>query len=74
MNNSQLLTFVEYFKPMKNFWKKISKILFQQYGYERNSRQCHDRFKVLYTKSLKVHPSKKSKQKKKNQNKRQAQT
>ncbi|CAI4361579.1 BAP_1a_G0026080.mRNA.1.CDS.1 [Saccharomyces cerevisiae] len=65
MNNSQLLTFVEYFKPMKNFWKKISKILFQQYGYERNSRQCHDRFKVLYTKSLKVHPSKKSKQKKK---------
>ncbi|CAI4384441.1 AIS_HP2_G0024700.mRNA.1.CDS.1 [Saccharomyces cerevisiae] len=65
MNNSQLLTFVEYFKPMKNFWKKISKILFQQYGYERNSRQCHDRFKVLYAKSLKVHPSKKSKQKKK---------
>ena len=65
MNNSQLLTFVEYFKPMKNFWKKISKILLQQYGYERNSRQCHDRFKVLYTKSLKVHPSKKVKQKKK---------
>ncbi|KOG98785.1 Rpi1p [Saccharomyces eubayanus] len=65
MNNSQLLTFVEYFKPMKNFWKKISKILFQQYGYERNSRQCHDRFKVLYSKSLKVHPSKKIKQKKK---------
>ncbi|CAI6451669.1 BPK_HP2_G0024420.mRNA.1.CDS.1 [Saccharomyces cerevisiae] len=22
MNNSQLLTFVEYFKPMKNFWEK----------------------------------------------------
>ncbi|CAI4065511.1 hypothetical protein SUVZ_09G0510 [Saccharomyces uvarum] len=65
MNNSQLLTFVEYFKPMKNFWKKISKILFQQYGYERNSRQCHDRFKVLYSKSLKVHSSKKIKQKKK---------
>lgn len=51
---SHLLTYVEYFKPMKNFWVKISLALKQQYGYERNDRQCHDRFKVLYAKSLKI--------------------
>ena len=64
MNNSQLLTFVEYFKPMKNFWKKISKILFQNMG-TRETLVNVMKIKVLYAKSLKVHPSKKSKQKKK---------
>ncbi|CCC68731.1 hypothetical protein NCAS_0B06470 [Naumovozyma castellii] len=54
INNSQLLTYVEYFKPMKNFWIRLSHILNVQYGYERNPRQCHDRFKVLYFKASKA--------------------
>lgn len=48
------LTFVEYFKPMKKFWIKISIVLKQHHGFERNARQCHDRFKVLYFKAMKV--------------------
>lgn len=54
LNYSHLLTFVEYFKPMKKFWIKISQALNEQYGFERNARQCHDRFKVLYAKALKI--------------------
>ncbi|QLL31439.1 hypothetical protein HG536_0B03020 [Torulaspora globosa] len=54
LNYSHLLTFVEYFKPMKKFWGKISQALNEQYGFERNARQCHDRFKVLYAKALKI--------------------
>lgn len=54
LHYSHLLTFVEYFKPMKNFWIKISLALKQRYAYERNARQCHDRFKVLYAKASKI--------------------
>lgn len=54
LNYSHLLTFVEYFKPMKKFWIKISQVLNEQYGCERNARQCHDRFKVLFSKALRV--------------------
>lgn len=54
LNYSHLLTFVEYFKPMKKFWIKISQALNEQYGFERNARQCHDRFKVLYSKALRI--------------------
>lgn len=50
----QLLNYVEYFKPMKSFWIKISHQLEEQYAFERNHRQCHDRFNVLYTKSHNV--------------------
>ena len=52
--NAHLLTYVEYFKPMKNFWIRVSQVLRQEYNYERNSRQCHDRFKVLYSKAYKL--------------------
>ncbi|QLG72539.1 hypothetical protein HG535_0D02470 [Zygotorulaspora mrakii] len=51
---SHLLNFVEYFKPMKKFWIKISLVLKQHHGFERNARQCHDRFKVLYFKAMKL--------------------
>lgn len=49
-----LLTYVEFFKPMKNFWIKVSKHLLQVYRVERNNRQCHDRFNVLFAKSHKM--------------------
>lgn len=54
LNYAHLLTFVEYFKPMKKFWIRISQALNEQYGFERNARQCHDRFKVLYSKALRI--------------------
>ncbi|CCF60226.1 hypothetical protein KAFR_0J01610 [Kazachstania africana CBS 2517] len=57
LNHSLLLTYVEYFKPMKNFWLKISKILHEEHRYERNARQCHDRFKVLFSKATKLKES-----------------
>lgn len=54
LSQSQLLTNVEYFKPMKRFWIKISQILRERYAFIRNFRQCHDRFKILYAKALRV--------------------
>lgn len=51
--NANLLTYVEFFKPMKNFWVKISSLLLEL-NYERNARQCHDRFRVLYAKAQKL--------------------
>ncbi|CCF55457.1 hypothetical protein KAFR_0A00190 [Kazachstania africana CBS 2517] len=54
LKQSQLLTFVEYFKPMKNFWAHVSKVLKNEHNYKRNGRQCHDRFKVLYNKAVKL--------------------
>ena len=57
LENAELLTYVEYFKPMKNFWIRIAQILNEKYGYVRNFRQCHDRFKVLYAKALRLDDS-----------------
>ncbi|CCH61436.1 hypothetical protein TBLA_0E03820 [Henningerozyma blattae CBS 6284] len=57
LNYSYLLNYVEFFKPMKNFWLKISKVLLIEYSIKRNPRQCHDRFKVLYLKSFKINNS-----------------
>lgn len=54
LDHAHLLTFVEYFKPMKKFWIKISHALNELHAGERNARQCHDRFKVLYSKALRV--------------------
>ena len=54
LSQKQLLTNVEYFKPMKRFWIKISQILRERYAFIRNFRQCHDRFKILYAKALRV--------------------
>lgn len=54
LDHAHLLTFVEYFKPMKKFWIKISQALNELHAGERNARQCHDRFKVLYAKALRI--------------------
>ncbi|CCE62465.1 hypothetical protein TPHA_0C03120 [Tetrapisispora phaffii CBS 4417] len=54
LENSNLLTFVEYYKPMKRFWVKISTLLKQEHSFERNSRQCNDRFKVLNSRASKL--------------------
>ncbi|CCK70445.1 Rpi1p KNAG_0E01830 [Huiozyma naganishii CBS 8797] len=54
LDHSQLLNFVEFFKPMKNFWIQISEQLLQKHNFERNARQCQDRFKLLYTKGRKL--------------------
>lgn len=54
LDHAHLLTFVEYFKPMKKFWIKISQALNELHSSERNARQCHDRFKVLYSKAQRI--------------------
>lgn len=49
-----LLVNVEYYKPMKNFWIKVSTYMRHHYQHVRNHRQCHDRFLVLYSKGCKM--------------------
>lgn len=49
-----LLVNLEYYKPMKNFWIRVSAHMRQNFFHSRNHRQCHDRFMVLYSRGTKL--------------------
>lgn len=52
LSNSQLLLHGPRSKKRRSFWHLVSSELTTQFGMAKNKRQCRDRFKLLFQKSI----------------------
>ncbi|KAH3903052.1 uncharacterized protein SCDLUD_000663 [Saccharomycodes ludwigii] len=53
IENKDLLNNPKYNKHRKSFWDYIADLLISNHNINRNTRQCRERFKLLFTKSIK---------------------
>lgn len=52
IKHKDLLRDPKFSKPRKTFWDSIRRFLQDEHGIKRNTRQCRDRFNLLFTKAI----------------------